>query len=89
MTRLSAMLLERGLDAHKDKTCYLVCGSESYKNKTNKQLKIMPLKFGDLGVGELGTVGINFEQAEGVATKKHFQQGRKGWVRKDPLDTPS
>ena len=47
MTRLSAMLTERGLEAHRDKTCYLVCGSEGYKTKTNKQLELMPLRFGD------------------------------------------
>ena len=47
MTRLAAMLTERGLEAHKDKTCYLVCGSKKYKEKTNEQLKMMPLMFGD------------------------------------------
>ena len=47
MTRLAAMLSERGLEAHKDKTCYMLCGSKKYKEKTNEELKTMPLKFGD------------------------------------------
>ena len=45
MTRLAGLLKERGLDA--DKTSYLVCGTEEHKSKTNKQLKEMPLEFGD------------------------------------------
>ena len=47
MTRLAGLLEERGLDAHPDKTCYLVCGTELYKKKINKQLKDVPLVFGD------------------------------------------
>ena len=47
MTRLAGLLKERGLDAHPDKTSYLVCGTEEHKSKTNKQLKEMPLEFGD------------------------------------------
>ena len=46
MTRLAGLLEEQGLDAHPDKTSYLVCGSNKYKTKTNKQLKHMPLVFG-------------------------------------------
>ena len=29
MTRLAGFLEERGLDAHPDQTCYLVCGTHS------------------------------------------------------------
>ena len=47
MTRLAAMLSERGLEVHKDKTCYIVCGGKEYQASTNKQLKMMPLMFGD------------------------------------------
>ena len=47
MTRLAGFLEERGLDAHPDKTSYLVCGTQEYKRKTNKQLKKMPLVFGN------------------------------------------
>ena len=47
MTRLAGFLEERGLDAHQDKTSYLVCGTEEYKAKTNKLLKEIPLQFGD------------------------------------------
>ena len=50
MTRLSAMLVERGLEAHRDKTSYLVCGSKEYKKKTEEQLLLMPLRFGEFNV---------------------------------------
>ena len=47
MIRLAGFLQARGLDAHPDKTSYLVCGTEQCKEKTNKELKEMPLVFGD------------------------------------------
>ena len=47
MTELAAMLTERGLEAHKDKTCYIVCGSKEYQTKTNKEPMLMPLMFGE------------------------------------------
>ena len=47
MTRLAGFLKERGLDAHPDKTSYLICGTEEFKRKTNKQLEEVPLVFGD------------------------------------------
>ena len=47
MTRLAGFLKERGLDAHPEKTSYLVCGTQEYKRKTNEQLKMIPLVFGD------------------------------------------
>ena len=37
---------ERGLEAHKEKTCYLVCGSKELKARTNKQLKVMHVMIG-------------------------------------------
>ena len=50
MTRLAAMLNERGLEAHRDKTSYLVCGSEAFKKKTEESLMLTPLVFGDFTV---------------------------------------
>ena len=47
MTRLAAMLTERRLEAHKNKTCYIVCGSKEYQTKTNKEPMLMPLMFGE------------------------------------------
>ena len=46
MTRLAAMLGERGLEAHPSKTGYIVCGSKEYKGKVGKELEVMPLEFG-------------------------------------------
>ena len=43
--KLAAMLKDKGLSAHPDKTCFLVCGSKSFKDKTQKQLEINPLLF--------------------------------------------
>ena len=50
MTRLAAMLEERGLEAHKDKTGYLVFGSKDFRMKTEQELKILPLTLGGFQV---------------------------------------
>merc|ERR1719509_344437 len=50
MTRLAAMLGARGLEAHKEKTGYLVYGKKEYKEKVQKELELMPLKFGNFEV---------------------------------------
>ena len=47
MTRLEAMLRERGLRAHRYKTGYILFGSPSFKDRMRKELDIMPLKFGE------------------------------------------
>ena len=44
------MFNEKGLEAHPDKTCYVVFGSKSYKDKVNAQLKTNPLYLGDFQV---------------------------------------
>ena len=46
MTKMAMMLEERGLDAHPDKTSYIVFGSEEYKKKTENEVRNMPLTFG-------------------------------------------
>ena len=51
MTRLGGMLRERGLDAHKDKTGYIVFGSRMYREKIEKELEVMPLTLGGFQVG--------------------------------------
>ena len=50
MTRLAAMVNERGLEAHRDKTSYLVRGSEPFKKKSEESLMLTPLVFGDFAV---------------------------------------
>jgi hypothetical protein len=44
-TKLAAMFKDKGLDAHPDKTCFLICGSKSFKDKAEKDLKANPLMF--------------------------------------------
>ena len=44
--KLSHMFKEKGLD----KTCYVVFGSKSYKDKVNEQLKTNPLYLGEFQV---------------------------------------
>ena len=44
-TKLAAMLKDKGLDAHPDKTCFLICGSKTLKEKSQKELEVNPLKF--------------------------------------------
>ena len=43
--KLAAMLKEKGLDAHPDKTCYIVSGSKMFKEKTENDLRVNPLMF--------------------------------------------
>ena len=45
--KLSAMLDEKGLEAHPDKTCFIVCGNTKYKETVKKNLENNPLMFGD------------------------------------------
>ena len=37
--KLAAMLRNKGLDAHPDKTCYIVCGTKKYKQKVAQDLE--------------------------------------------------
>ena len=38
--KLAAMLTDKGLSAHPDKTCFIVCGSRSFKEKMENDIKI-------------------------------------------------
>ena len=49
-TKLAAMLEEKGLEAHPDKTCFIVCGDKKYKEKIEKDLERNPLMFGDFAL---------------------------------------
>ena len=46
MSRLAAMLEDRGLEAHEDKTGYVVFGSRKYKERVKQEEEIIPLQFG-------------------------------------------
>ena len=52
MTRLATMLQERGLDAHEEKTGYIIFGSSKYKKQVKQDLEEMPLFFGSFQVEE-------------------------------------
>ena len=48
--KMSSMLKNKGLEAHLDKTCFIVCGSKKYKEKVLKDLDRNILTFGDFQV---------------------------------------
>jgi hypothetical protein len=48
--KLAAMMEEKGLEAHPDKTCFIVTGSSKYKDKVRRDLGDNPLMFGDFPV---------------------------------------
>lgn len=50
MTKLAANLEERGLEANRYKTSYIGCWAEAFNKKTEDNLKITPLAFGDFTV---------------------------------------
>ena len=43
--KLAAMLKDMGINAHPDKTCFIICGSKQFKEKAEKDLKMHPLIF--------------------------------------------
>ena len=45
--KLAHMFQEKGLETHPDKTCFIVFGSDNFKNKVNEELKSKPLKLGN------------------------------------------
>ena len=48
--KLAAMLQEKGLEAHPNKTCLIVCGSRKYKQNVEKDLSRNPLMFGQFTI---------------------------------------
>ena len=50
--KLAAMLRNKGLEAHPDKTCYIVCGTKKYKQKVAQDLERNSLMFGEFQVKE-------------------------------------
>ena len=44
------MFSEKGLEAHTDKTCYVLFGASEYKDKMIKQLNVNQLYLGDFSV---------------------------------------
>jgi hypothetical protein len=49
---MAAMFEEKGLEAHPDKTCFIVVGSRKYKEKVQIDLQDSPLMFGDFLVNQ-------------------------------------
>ena len=45
-TKLDAVFKDKGVEAHPDKSCFIVCGSRKFKNKVLKELELKPLYFG-------------------------------------------
>ena len=43
--KLAAMLKNKGLTAHPDKTCYIVCGTKKFKTKVGKDIQTNHLVF--------------------------------------------
>ena len=49
--KLSQMFKDKGLEAHPDKTCFVVFGSREFKDKISRQLEANTLLFGDFPEG--------------------------------------
>ena len=50
--RMAAMLQDKGLEAHPDKTSFIVCGSSKFKEQAKEDLSKHPLMFGKFAVKE-------------------------------------
>ena len=61
-TKLDAVFKDKGLEAHPDKSCFIVCGSKEYKKQVMQELKVTPLSVGKFNMKQevmvkyLGTV---------------------------------
>ena len=75
---LAAMLQEKCLESHLDKTCFIVCGSRKYKQMVEKNLARNPLMFGQFTIKQkdsdkyLGQVlhGGVFEESAGATVRE-------------------
>ena len=47
---MAQLFKEKGLNAHPDKTCYIVFGSKTYKENISKQLETCELSLGEFVV---------------------------------------
>ena len=50
--KIAKMLEDKGLEAHPDKTSYIVCGSPEFKQKAKEDMLKNPLMFGNFEVKE-------------------------------------
>ena len=50
MTRLATMLADRGLEAHQDKTGYILFGTKAFKEEVEREVEGRPLVFGEFEV---------------------------------------
>ena len=90
--RLTAMFKDKGLEAHPDKTCFIVCGSRNYKNKVAKDLEQNPLVFEDFPVKQkicdryLGQMlhGLGLDESAEATVKE-----RKGRIKGAALEIKS
>ena len=57
-TKLAVMFEENGLEAHPDKTCFIVCGSRRFKEKVEHDLKRNPLMFDSFLSSKKSVIGI-------------------------------
>ena len=73
--KLATMLKDKGLEAHPDKTAFIVCGSSSFKQKVKDDLEDHPLTFG------------NFEMKEKVSDKYLGQVLHGGGLEESALAT--
>ena len=48
--KLAAMMEEKGLEAHTDKTCFIICGDKKFKDKAESDMKRNPIMFGNFQV---------------------------------------
>ena len=46
------MLKDKGLEAHPDKTAFIVCGSRSFKESVKNEIQDHPIMFGDFMMKE-------------------------------------
>ena len=49
-TKLNAVFRDKGVEAHRDKSSFIVCGSKKYKDNVIAELKLTPLKFGEFNM---------------------------------------
>ena len=83
-TKLNAVFKDKGVEAHPDKSSFIVCGSKKYKDKVKEELELTPLKFGEFNMKQEKTIkylGMQLHEDGMAASIQATVEERSGKIR--------
>ena len=90
--KLATMFDEKGLEAHPDKTCFIICGNQKYKDKMESALQRDPIMFGGFAVKQKECDRYLGQMLHGAGLDKSAEatvQERMGKIKGASLDIRS